>query len=152
MKITTIVRRCSFVLLLPLVACNPFPPPTPEQVAKADYGTLPENYQERIKAFMASRLFDPYSAVFEFKTPPQKGYYYAGGQLVESLAGYKHVAEFGYFVTVEINAKNRFGGYAGAGEHLFFLRNDEIKSCYYPGSHTPNHVQCRPDDLPERMP
>jgi hypothetical protein len=133
---SNLVRAFGLIALLSVVACNPFPPPTPEQVAKADYGTLPEDYQERIKTFIKPREFDPYSAVYEFKKP-EKGYYYQ--------SGYSTVAEFGYFVSVGINAKNRFGGYAGVADFLFFLKGDELKECYYGGTPSLTRVICRPN-------
>ena len=47
------------------------------------------------------------------------------------MKGYAHVPNdapkltFGYIVDVNINAKNRMGGYTGEGEYTFLVKNNE---------------------------
>ena len=93
--------------------------PSPQELESADYGLEPQKFEETIKAHMKASLFDPYSAVYEFKTP-FKGYYnnppVRGGRVVA----------FGYFVPVLINAKNRFGAYVGSKSYFFFFKNERL--------------------------
>ena len=87
-----------------------------QEAATANFGPLPSNYQDRVKAFMSTQLRDPFSAVYYFETP-RKGFFQDG-----LLAGGKK--HFGWIVPVAINAKNGFGGYAGQEQHYVFLGSD----------------------------
>ncbi len=115
-------RKINSVLLVSLVtllicsfsACVTVP--TQEQIANADYGPYPDNYQEIIKSYMENRLFDPYSAVYSNWSGPAQGY--SGGRLVQT--------SYGYRVCVDINAKNRTGGYVGKKRHYFVINNGRI--------------------------
>ncbi len=69
----------SALLLLLVVGC--VTPVTREQIANADYGTVPPTYQEKIKEHMQGVLFDPYSAHYRFFGEPQKGYAYVSGTI-----------------------------------------------------------------------
>jgi hypothetical protein len=90
---------------------------TRQQIASADYGSYPTNYEEKIKAYFDARLKDPYSAHYRFGVP-HKGYTYLHGTL--------RAADFGYLVNVYINAKNSFGGYTGEELHIAFIKNDQV--------------------------
>ncbi len=90
--------------------------PTQEEVSKADYGAYPNNYQEVIKNYMENLLFDPYSAVYANWRGPVQGY--SGGRFIQTA--------FGYRVCVDINAKNRMGGYVGKKLFYFLIYNDHI--------------------------
>lgn len=103
-------------------------PPTPQQIATANYGSFPSSYQEIIKTFMHDGLFDPYSAMYEKWSGPSKGYFYSvGGQW------------FGYRVCVNINAKNKFGAYVGASRHYFLLNNGKV-TVYRDGSGSSSYL------------
>lgn len=90
--------------------------PEPGQVAAADIGPLPSNYQEVVKAYYAETLFDPYSAVFVFKAGPFRGY---AGNRIEG-------ANIGWIVCGTLNAKNRYGAYVGAKPFLAVMRYDRV--------------------------
>ncbi len=108
------MRRLSaaiaLVLALAVGACAK--PPTALEIATADYGPYPSDYQDIIKRYMGNLLFDPYSAVYENWRGPSQGY--TGGNFVQTA--------FGYRVCVDINAKNRLGGYVGRKPHFFMIR------------------------------
>ena len=106
------------LLLLLTVGC--ITPVTPEEIASADYGTVPVSpiYQNAIKRFMQPLLFEPSSARFRFVGDPQKGYAYLSGRRKPPL--------FGYLVHVNIDAKNLKGDYVGEQPHRFFIKNETL--------------------------
>ncbi|MDK2743206.1 MAG: hypothetical protein NDI90_09840 [Nitrospira sp. BO4] len=95
-------------------------PVTPEQIASADYGTVPDPqiYQNAVKDYMEGVLFDPYTARYRFVGEPQKSYVY--------LSGTRKPPVFGYLVQVEINAKNLWGNYMGEQPFRFFIKNEML--------------------------
>jgi len=97
-----------------LVAC--VTRPTQQEISNADYGDYPNNYQEIIRSYMENVLFDPYSAVYSNWSGPSQGY--SGGRFVQIA--------FGYRVCVDINAKNRMGGYVGKKRYYFLIHNGRI--------------------------
>ncbi len=92
------------------------PPAIPEEIAKADYGLHPDNYQEIVRVYMSEKLLDPDSAVYSKWEAPQKGY------TGHSMIGYS----FGYRVDVHINAKDGMGGYVGIKSHYFVIHNNNV--------------------------
>lgn len=103
-------------LLIPLVIAGCATAPTPEQLAAADYGPRPDNYEDLIKAHYSKVLFDPYSAVFEMY-PPLKGW----------LAGQPGGSPwFGWIVCGTVNAKNRMGGYVGAQPFFAAIKYGQV--------------------------
>lgn len=117
--ILAVLRRLQFglvfLLLLTAGCVTPIPP---EQIASADYGTVPPIYKDAIQGHMQGLLFDPYSAHYRYSADPVKGYAYVSGTLKPPV--------FGYLVTVGINAKNRMGGYTGEKPYLFLFHNDQF--------------------------
>ena len=89
-------------------------PPTQQELAAADYGTYPDNFEQIIKNHMTSILKDPDSARFQFLNNPKKGWNGLGGK------------KFGYVSCVNINAKNSYGGYVGSRMSYFMIRNGKI--------------------------
>lgn len=89
-------------------------PPSPEELANADFGSYPSNYEATIRSYMSTRLKDPYSAQYQFLNAPQRGFQGFGG------------AKYGYVVCAQVNAKNSFGGYTGGRPAYFLIRNDVI--------------------------
>lgn len=91
--------------------------PTPEQMASADYGSYPESYKEVIQQYFSKSLFDPYSAQYSDWRGPSSGYLARpfGGETI-----------FGYRACVEVNAKNRMGGYTGSKQYFFMIRNGGV--------------------------
>src|SRR5687768_1358227 len=88
--------------------------PTRDELANLDYDPTPQHYQATIKGYFDNILFDPYSAYYGV-TPPVTFWYKAGGHL-----------HAGYLVLVEVNAKNRFGGYVGKKRYGIVLKNEQI--------------------------
>jgi hypothetical protein len=106
------------VVLLFLVQSGCVTHVTPEQVASADYGTLTASYKDAIQNYMETKLYDPESARYRWTGEPVRGYAYVQGAFKPP--------EFGYLVQVNINAKNRLGGYVGAKPFTFLVRNDTV--------------------------
>lgn len=107
-------------MLLLLLAMGCVTPVTPEQIASADYGTVPEAsiYQNAIKDLVRPLLFEPSTARFRFIGEPQKGYAY--------LLGRRKPPMFGYLVNVGITAKNMMGNYVDEEQHRFFVKNETL--------------------------
>jgi len=105
---------CTFVIII-LTACAIRP--TPEQMASADYGSYPDNYEDIIRNHYSKTLFDPYSAVYTFGRP-QRAWNGLGGTI------------FGWAVCGTINAKNRFGGYVGAKPFFALIRYGKVEREY----------------------
>ena len=112
------IRRLPALFLLLTLGC--VIPVTPEQIATADYGTVPDPpiYQNAIKHVMQPLLFEPSTAHFRFLGRPQKGYAY--------LLGRKNPPTFGYLVHVGITAKNVMGNYANEEPCRFFIKNNTL--------------------------
>ena len=99
-------------VLLGLLGCAA---PTPQEIASADYGAYPTNYQEVIKSYLGAILKDPSSAEYNFLAPPKTGWTtYGGGK------------KFGYVVCAKINSKNSFGGYVGFQPYYFMIKNGSV--------------------------
>ena len=116
MKVHLSTLHALFLLLL--LGC--VTPVTPEQIASADYGTVPvpSTYQSAIKHLIQPMLFEPATARFRFGGEPQKGYAY--------LSGRRNPPVFGYLVHVGIDAKNMMGNYVGEEPYRFFIKNDTL--------------------------
>lgn len=99
-----------------LSGCAP-KPPSPVEISTANYGTLPGNYQDLVKAHFNAVLKDPESARYTF-LPTYKGYS-QDGALADSGGGVK----FGYVIPVLVNAKNSYGGYTGNQQYAFIYSN-----------------------------
>lgn len=90
-----------------------------EKLRNADYGPVPpENYKELVAARIKPSLIDPMSAVFELSTP-RKGY-------TKRSPAMGTDENFGWQVCGTVNAKNRFGGYAGAVPLFVLFHNGKI--------------------------
>lgn len=103
------------VLMLVTVGCTKAPPMS-EQLS-AYYGPYPSNYEQIIKDKMVTVLFDPYSAQYHFEGTPSSGYY---------ARPFGAKAEYGWYGTVYINAKNRMGGYVGATKYSYLIRDGKL--------------------------
>jgi len=102
-----------------MVGCAP-KPPSQVAISSADYGTLPNDYQQQIKNHMASVLKDPESARYTFE-PPFKGYSQDG-----SLSPTSGGVRYGQIVGVQVNAKNSYGGYTGNQLYVFMFSDGVI--------------------------
>ncbi len=90
--------------------------PDEQQIALADYGSYPQNYEQTIKDYLYPILIDPKSTDYRFVRTPTKAWNGWGG------------TKFGYAVCVYVNSKNRFGGYTGAKMNYFLIKNDVVLS------------------------
>lgn len=111
------------------VGCETSAKLTSEELTKAELaGPAPTKAQIEadIKGVYKSRLFDPYSAVYEFGEP-FKGKTWGGA----FGGGWK----YGDIVNYTVNAKNRFGGYVGATPGVALWQNGRfigVKEAYVP--------------------
>ena len=74
----------------------------------SDVGSLPQDYKRTIKLHVLQNFFDPYSirnASISNPVLPRSGWYADG-----------------WLVCLEVNAKNRMGGYTGLSRTAYFLR------------------------------
>ncbi|MBK8275271.1 MAG: hypothetical protein IPP12_05670 [Nitrospira sp.] len=110
--------RIVLVLLVLMSGCAT--PVTPEQIASADYGTVPESslYRKAIQDLVQQSLLEPFPARIRIIKEPQKGYAY--------LSGRRKPPEFGYIVHVGITAKNLMGEYRSEKPHRFFIKNETL--------------------------
>ena len=102
-------------LLFGLAACNT--QVTKEEMATADYGPKPVNFQDEIKSYLSLRLTDPKDAIVEFRAGPQQ--LYNRGTPVRG-------EQYGWGVCVWVNDKNKSGAYDGFYPMSFVLRNEKI--------------------------
>ena len=118
-SLVKVYPRSSLVLLL-LLTLGCVTPVTPEQIAGADYGTVPESslYQKAIQDLVQQSLLEPFPARIRVIREPQKGYAY--------LSGRRKPPEFGYIVHVGITAKNLMGEYRGEKPQRFFIKNETL--------------------------
>ncbi|HYR37058.1 MAG TPA: hypothetical protein VEQ87_22415 [Burkholderiales bacterium] len=118
------MQRLMFIAALFLAAC--VTPVTKEEMATADYGPRPLNYQDEIKGYLSLRLTDPKAAIVEFRAGPQQ--LYNRGTPVRG-------EQYGWGVCVWVNDKNKAGAYDGFYPMSFIIRDEKIV-----------HVNGGPDD------
>jgi hypothetical protein len=90
--------------------------PSPEQIASADYGTYPENYQEIIKNYYSKVLSDPHG-VYTYENPTRAW---------DSLGG----LIFGWAVCGKFNGKDRSGVHVGVRSFYVLIRDNKIQREY----------------------
>jgi hypothetical protein len=108
-------RWLPVALALALAACDTTV--TKEEMATADYGPAPVNYQDEIKSYLSLRLTDPKQAIVEFRNQPKQLY-----QRGTPVRG----EQYGWGVCVWVNDKNKQGAYEGFYPMSFVLRNEKI--------------------------
>ncbi len=115
---------CGVVVCFALAACAvPFQGgPSQEEMARADFGTPPEEAEKIILAWMDNNLFDPMSARMEILSPPEKSWWGNEGGLM-----YARDIHYCWLVKTRIMAKNRMGGYIGWKPYNFFIRNGKVE-------------------------
>jgi len=114
-------RLLVFVFVCFLTACSVTPPSKIEMDA-ADYGQLPNDYQQQIKDWWSNRLKDPYSSKFTFSTPEKA--WFKDGILAESGGAIR----YGWIIPITLNAKNSYGAYTGIESHTMFYSHGKIDS------------------------
>lgn len=110
------VRQIVVVLAGMMIVAGCASAPEQATVDNAPIGAYPANYETLVKSNFSETLFDPYSAVFNFKIMPRRGY--AGNR----IAG----AQIGWITCGTVNAKNRFGAYVGARPFLAVISNGAV--------------------------
>lgn len=112
-----ILVSISFILLL-FTGCAQ--PPTPEEIAKADYGSYvsQQDAENIARKWFDKTLKDPYSAKFEtisfYKGYITKPPIYGGGAI------------YGYVLKMNCLAKNSYGAYNGWQDYVFLFKNGSI--------------------------
>lgn len=108
---------CFLAILCLVVSCATAP--TSQEISTLGYGEpLTIDYKAVIKAYFEQNLIDPFSAHIKYgepKTQWVKDPPLLGGGLTA-----------GYAVPVQVNAKNRMGGYVGWKSYMFIFRNDQL--------------------------
>lgn len=111
-----------FIVLfaLSLAACSTLPPPTSTELANANFGAYPKNYKSLVEARIKETLFDEDSAKFRYPSGgPQKTY-----------EDFDTGRSYGYGICLEVNAKNRMGGYVGYERAYAHIKNGKVISSY----------------------
>jgi hypothetical protein len=109
-----------------LTGCAAMIAPSAAQLAVADYGTYPTNYEDIVKTYLHNTLLDPNSVQdLNVDTPTQ---YYI--QEPPIMGGH---TLYGYMVSYSLNAKNSFGGYVGVQKHFILIRDGQIIKAWEPG-------------------
>ena len=101
--------------------------PTQQEVAVADYGSYPTDFETIIKSHMQATLKDPESARYQFLNSPKSGWSSFGG------------VKYGYVVCAYINAKNSYGGYVGNRMSYFMIKNRRLIDA----SHGDGNYRCK---------
>ena len=115
------VLLLTLVMVLAMFAAGCAKAPTPDELAKANYGSYPGDYQEVVKRYMNAILKDPSSARYDFYKGPSRAWHRPS-----LLIGGDGSTKFGYAVCVGVNAKNSFGGYTGMKPHYLMVRNGSV--------------------------
>lgn len=102
-------------IAITLVAAGCATRPTGEQIANADYGAYPDNYEDIVRAFFQRTLKDPSSLQLQSIPAPTRGYLSFMGRV-----------NYGYQLCVAYNAKNGFGGYVGYTTEYLLIHNGAI--------------------------
>ena len=100
-------------------------PPSHQELANADYGPYPENWQNLIKARLKLGLVDPESAQYRFPYgQPFKGWKSVQGDRGE----FSSKTIYGWHTCFEYNAKNRMGGYTGYKQTYVMINKGRIQA------------------------
>ena len=110
------MRKSIPLIAMPLFSACAQLAPKPEQLQRADFGPKPlqGSVLPLVKAYMSQRLFDPSSAVYQC------------GEPLKAWVNWYGSLYFGYVIRCSINAKNRFGGYAGAQQNVFMISDGRV--------------------------
>src|SRR5258706_15165658 len=108
-------RWLPIAFVLALAACDTTV--TKEEMATADYGAAPVNYQDEIKSYLSLRLTDPKAAIVEFRTEPKQ---------LDQRGTPVRGEQYGWGVGVWLNDKNKQSAYEGFYPMNFGLANGKI--------------------------
>lgn len=90
--------------------------PTQADLAQADFGDFPNDYETIVKSYYGEVLKDPGSVQYRNITHPK----------VYATWGMGGPTRYGYLVCVTLNAKNSYGGYTGFQTDGILIRNDRV--------------------------
>ena len=79
------------------------------------YGAYPANYKEIVMAWLNQQLLDAASAQIDWTSEPKPADLGKNGQ---------HL--YGYVVTFDVNARNRFGAYTGKQKHGALIKDGKV--------------------------
>ena len=106
-----IILIVSIALILSACAGAGVRPASYQESLNLNCDPLPNNYQEMIKTHVNRTLIDPTSGIYEFSQP-------AKAKFNNACA---------WYLQVEVNAKNRFGGYVGRQLHQFVIYQRSVQ-------------------------
>ena len=121
------MKKFAYILVLPLtiylviVGLRTLDPTqksslSPEEAKLAEiYGVYPSSYKKTVEDYLDSVLRDPGSKKIEWLREPKRDWFKTESGITP-----------GYLVCAAVNAKNGFGGYAGAKTAWFIINNDTI--------------------------
>ena len=104
---------CAAMLFLVGDLAGQTPPPSPADPAL--YGPYPTNYKEIVMNWLSQQLLDAASARVEWTGDPKPADLGKEGQ---------HL--YGYVVTFDVNARNRFGTYTGKQKHGALIKDGKV--------------------------
>jgi hypothetical protein len=114
MKIRFIKFVAAIMTTVPVVFLSGCAAPiTDAQMANADFGPYPKNYQAIIKRDLAPSLIDPTAPLYTFGKP-------------EKLGRAGNPPLFGWRVCGTLNSKNRMGGYGGPSQYYVLIRDGHV--------------------------
>ena len=115
------ITKLSVVIVTTIASLSAFAQPSERPISEsvkmdaADFGLYPTNYEELVKTWAVTNLKDPESARYGRISKPRKEWE------VENLR-----PTYGFSVCADINARNSYGGYAGAQTYWFFIRDGRV--------------------------
>lgn len=101
------------VIVFSMVSCATTRQATQEELGKGDFGPFPYDYRLMIQEHLSTRLLDPLSAMYYFSKPRKA----------------RDGKRYGWLVKMEVNSRNRMGGYVGRKVLHYMIYYDEIWQC-----------------------
>ena len=111
------MKKLALVASAVAFLCQPASAKEPD-ISNLDFGVSPQDPLEIAKVLMASELKDPDSAQYRWKDT-YMGYCKAGW----IKGGGDKLDWYGWASTIEVNAKNSFGGYTGFQPYTILYRD-----------------------------
>jgi hypothetical protein len=106
--------------------------PSTEQIAAADYGQYPQDYEVIVKKYYSLILKDPDSVKYQNFSTPKKSW------VGSKFSG----ARYGYLVCTTLNAKNSYGAYVGYKQDALLIKNGDVIE-YIPRGDWFGHAMCK---------
>ena len=115
--------QVALAFLLTIASACASGPPKADELARADYGSpiVQQDAETKATAWLGTALRDPDSLRASWEPVKQGWQRDFGGDLY-----------FGYRMAGRVNAKNGFGGYAGAQQYVFMFFNGNLAHVWKP--------------------